>query len=252
MLRQQKVNRLAMLIYSTIEIPPLAFHCNRRLVHPPADPDRPLAAMKRLLQLRTVLNDPPIDCGVIPLHPPFLHEFFDVARAQWIRYIPANSHQNDLWGEMRSFETDRHVSLPHVVPLVMERDHTAKGLKEKLATKPYTEHTRHEAIPYNKHGDVSSGADALPARVSLSCWRPARPIQTFGVDPSLGDPIRIIEAPGLAGDGFTLGRIGSKLAHTFRGVCPDGGGTAAQGEGGEDQISLHGHLSSGVGPLPAR
>src|SRR5262245_36586154 len=138
MLRQQKVNRLAMLIYSTIEIPPLAFHCNIRLVHPPADPDRPLAAMKRLLQLRTVLNDPPIDCGVIPLHPPFLHEFFDVACAQWIRYIPANSHQNDLWGEMRSFETDRHVSLPHVVPLVMERDHTAKGLKEKLATKPFS------------------------------------------------------------------------------------------------------------------
>jgi hypothetical protein len=37
---------------------------------------------------------------------------------------------------MRSFETDRHVSLPHVVPLVMEGDHTANGLKGKLATKP--------------------------------------------------------------------------------------------------------------------
>jgi hypothetical protein len=40
---------------------------------------------------------------------------------------------------MRSFETDRHVSLPHVVPLVMEGDHTANGLKGKLATKPEKE-----------------------------------------------------------------------------------------------------------------
>src|SRR5215510_4497503 len=63
-------------------------------------------------------------------------EFFDMAGAQGIRHIPANSHQNKLWGEMRSFETDRHVSLPHVVPLVIEGDHTANGLKGKLATKP--------------------------------------------------------------------------------------------------------------------
>jgi hypothetical protein len=73
---------------------------------------------------------------MIHLYPPFLHEFFDMARAQWIRHIPADSHQNNLWGEMRSFETDRHVSLPHVVPLVMEGDHTAQGLKGKRAPKP--------------------------------------------------------------------------------------------------------------------
>jgi hypothetical protein len=60
---------------------------------------------------------------------------------QRIRHIPAGSHQHNLWGEMRSFETDRHVSLPHVVPLVMEGDHTANGLKGKLATKPLQEGT---------------------------------------------------------------------------------------------------------------
>src|SRR5215510_15605898 len=59
-----------------------------------------------------------------------------MACAQGIRHIPADSHQNNLWGEMRSFETDRHVSLPHVVPLVMEGEHTANGLKGKLVTKP--------------------------------------------------------------------------------------------------------------------
>src|SRR5262245_33295176 len=55
-------------------------------------------------------------------------EFFDMARAQRIRHIPADSHQNDLWGEMRSFETHRHVSLPHAVLLVMEGDHTPNRL----------------------------------------------------------------------------------------------------------------------------
>jgi hypothetical protein len=92
--------------------------------------------MKRLFQLGAIFDDSAVDGGVIHVDPTFLHEFFDMACAQGIRHIPADSHQNNLWGEMRSFETDRHVSLPHVVPLVMEGDHTANGLKGKLATKP--------------------------------------------------------------------------------------------------------------------
>ena len=39
-------------------------------------------------------------------------EFFDMARAQRICHIPADSHQNDLWGEMGSFEADRHRRSP--------------------------------------------------------------------------------------------------------------------------------------------
>ena len=39
-------------------------------------------------------------------------EFFDMARAQRVRHIPADAHQNDLWGEMGPFETDRHRLAP--------------------------------------------------------------------------------------------------------------------------------------------
>ena len=39
-------------------------------------------------------------------------EFFDMARAQRVRQVPTNPHENDLWGEMGSFETDRHRRSP--------------------------------------------------------------------------------------------------------------------------------------------
>src|SRR5262245_51614864 len=39
-------------------------------------------------------------------------EFFDMARAQRVRHIPAHPHENNLWGEMGPFETDRHRRSP--------------------------------------------------------------------------------------------------------------------------------------------
>src|SRR6266568_6812403 len=111
-LREQKVNRLALLIHGTIEIAPLALDLDVRLIHPPANPHRPLAAMERLLELRAISDDPSVNGGVIHLHPPFLHEFFDMARAQRVRHIPADSHENNLWGEMGPFEIDRHRRSP--------------------------------------------------------------------------------------------------------------------------------------------
>jgi hypothetical protein len=39
-------------------------------------------------------------------------EFFDMARAQRVRHIPADPHQNNLWGEMGPFEIGRHRRSP--------------------------------------------------------------------------------------------------------------------------------------------
>ena len=60
----------------------------------------------------TIFYDPPVNGGVIHLHPTFLHEFFDMARAQRVRHIPADSHENNLWGETGPFEIDRHRRSP--------------------------------------------------------------------------------------------------------------------------------------------
>jgi site-specific DNA recombinase len=86
-----------------------------RLAHfqAPTHPHRTLVAMECLLELRALFDDPPIDGGVIHLYSMFLHEFFDVTRAQRIRHIPADPHQNDLWGER----------------LLRDEDDTSKRLK---------------------------------------------------------------------------------------------------------------------------
>jgi hypothetical protein len=63
--RQQKVNRLALLIDGAIQIPPFPLDANVGLVHAPATPRRPLATVERFFQLRAVLDDPPVDGGMI-------------------------------------------------------------------------------------------------------------------------------------------------------------------------------------------
>jgi hypothetical protein len=68
--------------------------------------------MEFFLEEGAIFDDPPIDGGVIHLYSTFFHEFFDVTRAQRIRHIPADPHQNDLWGERRTFEIDRHRRSP--------------------------------------------------------------------------------------------------------------------------------------------
>jgi hypothetical protein len=55
LLRQEKVDSLTGFVHGTVEIPPVPFNLNTRLVHPTAVPHQPFAAVKRLCQLRTVL-----------------------------------------------------------------------------------------------------------------------------------------------------------------------------------------------------
>jgi hypothetical protein len=68
--------------------------------------------MERGLQLGAVFDDPPVDRGVIDVHPMFQYQFFDMARAQRIGHVPADAHENDVLGEMGSFEADRHRRSP--------------------------------------------------------------------------------------------------------------------------------------------
>jgi hypothetical protein len=100
----QKVNGLAVFVHCTIQIPPHAFYFDIGFIHTPTHPYRALAPVERLFELGAIFDDSPVNGGVIHLHPTFLHAFFDMACAQGIRHIPADSHQNNLAGEMRSFE----------------------------------------------------------------------------------------------------------------------------------------------------
>jgi hypothetical protein len=73
--------------------------------------------MERLLELRAIFDDPPVNGGVIHLNPTFLHEFFDMARAQRIRHIPADACQNNILWKVGSLEAHGHGLSPSVFTL---------------------------------------------------------------------------------------------------------------------------------------
>jgi len=109
---QQEINGLAGLIHGTIEVIPLAFDLDIRLIHAPADPHRTLTPVKRLFQQGTVFHDLALDGGVVDRYPALLQEFFDMPVAQGIRHLPAHAHKDDIGWEMGPFETDRHRRAP--------------------------------------------------------------------------------------------------------------------------------------------
>ncbi len=117
LLGEEKGNGLTMFVYSTIEVIPRTFDLDVRLVHAPADPHRALPAVERLRELRTVLDDPPIDGGMIDMYTPFKHESLDRARTEGIGHVPADAHENDLLGEMGTFEAHRHGRSPSLFTL---------------------------------------------------------------------------------------------------------------------------------------
>src|SRR5437764_9315231 len=115
--RQQEINGRARLIDGTIEVIPLAFHLNIRLVHAPADPHRTLTPVKRLFQQGAVFHDPALDGGVVDRDSALLQEFFDMTVAQGIRHIPTHTHEDDIRWEMGPFETDCHCRAPSWCPV---------------------------------------------------------------------------------------------------------------------------------------
>src|SRR5262249_60657719 len=92
LLRQEEINGLALLIHRTVEIPPLALHLDIRLIHTPAKPDLPFAAMERLCEEGTILDDPPVDGRVIHLHPTSFHNLLDMPSTHPLPHLPPPPH----------------------------------------------------------------------------------------------------------------------------------------------------------------
>ena len=109
---EQKVDGLTLRIDRPIAIAPLAFDLNIRLIPPPTAPHRTLAPMECFLAEGALFDDPPVDGGVIDLPPSCLPEFFHMARAQRVRHIPTDTHENDFWGDMGPFDTAHHRRAP--------------------------------------------------------------------------------------------------------------------------------------------
>jgi hypothetical protein len=95
LLRQEKVQGLSHLIHGAIKAAPLAFDLDIGLSHPPADPHRPLAAMERRFERRTIFQHPAMDGRVVDRHPTLLHELFHPAVASGRGHIPPHAREDN-------------------------------------------------------------------------------------------------------------------------------------------------------------
>src|SRR5262245_30774618 len=125
-LREQNVHGLPGLINRAIQVPPLAFDSDVRLIHPPAASHRSLAAVERLFQLSTVLHDPALDRRVVDGHPALLHEFLNMPRTQGVDHIPTHAHENDILWEMGALEAHRH----RLSPSLATTDHEGRSYRK--------------------------------------------------------------------------------------------------------------------------
>ena len=80
--------------------------------HAPAHPHRAFAPVKRLFQLRTVLDHPPVNGGVIHMDTALEHEFFDVARAQRVATYHRTPVRMLSCGKWAPWKLTAIVSLP--------------------------------------------------------------------------------------------------------------------------------------------
>src|SRR5262252_8550723 len=171
MLGEQKVNGLAVLIDRSIQIAPLPLDLDVGLVQPPADPYRAFTPVKRLFQQRAIFDGPPVDGGVIDVHPPFCHEFLDMAGAQRVRDIPAHPHENDLWGEMGPLKTDCHRRSPSSITVGHRGRAYYKSIQMKICDTTETCYTppRHYRSPLRPEG---TSTDVRPPTRAAGLARP--------------------------------------------------------------------------------
>jgi hypothetical protein len=82
---KQEVDGLAISINGPVQVFPLTFDLDVRLIHSPALTDRALVAFpKGCLQLRCELLNPAVDCGMVNLDPSLRHHFLQIPAAQWV------------------------------------------------------------------------------------------------------------------------------------------------------------------------
>src|ERR1017187_10846427 len=79
---QQKINALALLIHSSIQVVPFAANGNVRLVSPPRRADAACMSIPSLLELEDIPNDPSQNCRVRDLDATLRHHRHEISISQ--------------------------------------------------------------------------------------------------------------------------------------------------------------------------
>lgn len=109
---QIEVNRFAALVYGSIEVLPLTFYFDVGFIDSPGGvkvvtPVPP----ESLFHLGSIVLDPAVDGGMVHLDTALCHHFFEVAVANAVLAIPADTLEDNLTLEMAPFEVV-HVFAP--------------------------------------------------------------------------------------------------------------------------------------------
>jgi hypothetical protein len=91
--------------------------------------------MKGFFEQGTVFHDPALECCVVHGHAAFLHQLFDMPVTQRIRHIPPDTHENDLFGEMGSFEAYRQDCSPSLRTVAHRERAYLKSCRSKIRDK---------------------------------------------------------------------------------------------------------------------
>ncbi len=104
---EQEIDGLACFVDGAVEISPLAFDFDVRLVNPPARADWALVAFpENRLQLWREFLNPAVDVGMIDRHAALRHHLFQIPVAQRVSQIPTDASQDDSFFDTMAFEVD--------------------------------------------------------------------------------------------------------------------------------------------------
>src|ERR1017187_9224113 len=93
---RQKIDALALLVYSSIQVVPFAANGDVRLVYPPRRTDAARVPIPALLELGDIPNDPSQNRRVRDLDTTLRHHRHEISVAQPVGDIPADAKLNDV------------------------------------------------------------------------------------------------------------------------------------------------------------
>src|SRR5476651_1817459 len=93
---QQKINALALLTHSSVEMVPFASNGNVRLIYPPRRVDAACMPIPALLELGNKSNDPSQNRRVRDLNIPLRHHRHEISIAQPVGDVPAKAQPNHV------------------------------------------------------------------------------------------------------------------------------------------------------------
>jgi hypothetical protein len=93
---QEKINCLALFVHGAIEIGAFPFDSHLGFIETPTSTHRTLPAAEHFFTLWGVLDDPPIEGGVIHCDSSLAHRLLELPIPNGIGHIPAHAPQKDV------------------------------------------------------------------------------------------------------------------------------------------------------------